>query len=65
MKRLHEKARGRVLRSDDGETLAKMHDPAVIDEKDWKTFSRQVKVATTKIAGTDERKRPLWYEVTV
>jgi hypothetical protein len=65
MKRLHEKARGRVLSSDDGETLAKMHDPTVIDEKDWKAFTKQVKVSTKKIAGTDERNRPLWYEVTV
>jgi hypothetical protein len=70
MKRLHEKAKGRVLRSDDGETLAKMHDPGVIDDKDWKTFSKQVKQATTKIAGTKSEEqppeeRPLWYEVTV
>ena len=60
MKRLHEKAKGRVLRSDDGDVLANMHDPAVIDDKGWKAFLKQVKTGPKQSSG-----RPLWYEVTL
>jgi len=65
MERLHEKAKGRVLRSDESREIADARDPAVIDEKAWKAFAKQVKTAPSTIEGTDGKDRPLWYEVTV
>lgn len=60
MKRLREKAQGRVLSADDDRTLQQMHDPAVIGDKEWKAFSKTVATGPKQPNG-----RPLWYEVTL
>lgn len=60
MRRLHERAKGRVLRSDDELPLAKMFDPAVISQADWDDFQNRVGLGNPQPDG-----RPLWYEVAI
>lgn len=65
MKRLHEKAHGRVLRSDDPQKPTASKPPKGVDGDAWKAFVKQVKTSRSTVAATEGGDRPLWYEITV
>ena len=65
MKRLHDKAQGRVLRTDDPAEPTPGKPPKGVDREVWNAFVARVTTAATQVPRTEGGTRPLWYEVAV